>query len=228
MRAPFLPLLVTLTLSAQPREGFLGVRVQVAAPVGAPLRQDVRTHLGSGLGIVAGVQFGEHHALRVALDYTGTHVASWGEAPPSNPQAYRRYRDLWRTFRLGIDHVVQQEGLGGDGWILAYGAGIQEAWVNRTEGSFLEALLLGANLFAGGAAVEGDVRLRSRATALDAWTPFAQVGVGCRLGRWGVAEVRVLVCRYLRDAEGGLRTVGVGTEARATGRLVVLSWGVGF
>lgn len=218
-------------LGAADVEPFLGVRIHVAAPMGRAMHEDVRGHLGCGIGLVAGLECSAHQAFRLSLDYTGTHVTGWQVAQDQkvgNPEPFREFRDVWRAFRLGVEHVLQQDAIGNEGAFVFYGGGLQEAWVNRTEGSYLEAFLLGVTAAMGSTQGAADLPIGAKATAQDTWSPYATAGVGFRLGRLGVTELRYLACHYGRDRTLGLRTGGSGPVERRVGHLLILSWGVGF
>lgn len=227
-RALLAGLVGVFTLGGTEPEAFMGMRVNLAGPASPGMQRDVRGHLGCGVGVVGGWEFTERQALRLSLDYLGTHVLGWDSDPGPTRQGFRSYREIWRVFRLGCEHVVQQGALEEQGVYCFYGAGVQEAWVNRTEGSLLETFLVGVTAAYGGGGGSQDLRLSAKATASDTWGPFATFGVGARLGRRGTVELRYVWCRYGRDRIEGLKTWGKGPVDRVPGRQWIVSWGMGF
>lgn len=210
-------LLATLLLAPplQAEEGwFTGVQLHLALPQGT-LREDLRGHPGSGVGASGGYAFTDRQALRANLDFLGTRSSAW----PGGDQG-KDLNDIWRTLRLGAEHVVRLDSDRGP--YAFYGGGVQNAWVNRTEGSLGEITLF-AFLFAlGGTTNSAHYGLHG--TELDNWSGFATAGLGLQSDRHSAVEVRWIGAPYLRYRTQGLRTVGPAPTERVLGHQAVLSF----
>jgi hypothetical protein len=198
---------------AQAEKGWsVGAQLHLAAPLGggaSSLREDLQAHLGSGMGLSLGYRVADPHEFRAALDFLGTRsTAHSGEG--------RNLNDIWRTLRLGVEHVLYFE----EAYVF-YGGGVQEAWVNRTEGSLGEATFL-VTLYALGAG-SGSVHYSVHGTELDSRSGFATAGLGLPLGRTSSAELRWIGAPYLRYTTEGLRTIGPAPTERRLGHQAVFS-----
>ena len=215
-RAAGLALALLLAIPpARAEEGwFVGFQLHLAAPLGggAPsLREDLRAHLGSGAGLSLGYGLDDLHEFRAALDFLGTRSSAW----PGDPEG-RDLNDIWRTLRIGVEHVVHFNEA-----YLFYGGGAQNAWVNRTEGSLGEATFLVALYAIGGGS--GSVHYSVHRTDLDSYSGFATAGLGLELGGPSSVEVRWIGAPYQRYTAGGLRTIGPAPTERRFGHQAVFS-----
>lgn len=216
-------LLGLLALPAPAQGWFGGAQVHWVVPMDQPrpsLSQDLNHHTGGGIGLLGGYQFDERHELRGFATFTGIRVANWTEA-----DAYygdERLNDTWRALRFGLEHEVRLFG-DPEGRHLAffYGGGLQETWVNRHTGSWLETSLL--VLFASsGTYASGTVIQDTRRTLLDSWRPFASAGLTLRLSPTTALSMRWLAGSYLRDRTYGLRTTGSSVSELRLGSQVEL------
>ncbi len=207
---------------------FGGARIQVSSglPVGDPsLSGDTRGHLGAGVGIYMGARASERHAFRASLDYVGTEVATWYYTFPNLADRIE-YKDIWRSLRLSLEHeLVLDEG---SRIYAVWGGGVEESWVNRTEGDLLQVTLLALAWTRG--ATSGSARYSTKSTALDGYHPFASAGLGWRIRSsrrgWGDLELRYKVAPYRRYQATGLRTAAEGPVETVLGHQLVLSWAV--
>lgn len=200
------------------------LQCSLGLPGGNPsLRQDLNGHLGLGVGVFLGARISDRNAFRLTFDFTGNEVATWYYTYPN--QADRiEYKDIWRVFRLGLEHELSLDRAGRV--FLVYGGGLQESWVNRTEGSLLE--VVGLALAWSHGATSGSTRYSTRRTALDSIRPFGSVGLGWKVSRRGSVEARYLVAPYLRYATTGLSTSAEGPWESALGHRVMLSYALRF
>jgi len=218
---------VGLCAGSDDLSAFGGARVQITSglPIGNPsLSDDTRGHVGSGVGIYLGARSSETNAFRLSLDFTGTEAATWYYTFPNRADSIE-YKDIWRSFRLAGEHEFTLSESGG--LYALWGGGVEESWVNRTEGSFLEVSVLAWAWTQG--ATSGSARYSTKSTALDGYHPFASVGLGLRTetrrGRgMGDVELRYIVGPYRRYKATGLRTTAEGPTETALGHRVVLSW----
>jgi hypothetical protein len=213
--------------TAQDWDLFAGVKLQTSWGLyGADpsLGRDLNGHLGLGTGLFLGAQVSNMNSVRLTFDFTGTQVATWYYTFPN--QADRiEYQDIWREMRLGLEHAIT---LGKrKRYSMFYGAGIQESWVNRTEGSLLEVTLLALAWSEG--ATSGSARYSTKSTALDRFSAYANVGAGWRFSDRCSLELRYLVAPYQRYQQRGLRTMETGSVETRLGHRLVLSvagtWG---
>jgi hypothetical protein len=185
------------------------------------LGEDLNGHLGLGIAFHLGVRASERNAFRLNLDYAGNEVATWYYTYPNLADRIE-YKDIWRTLRLGVEHEISLDH--DRRFYVLYGGGVQESWVNRTEGSLLEVTLL-AVIWSQGT-VSGSARYSTKSTALDTFQPYANAGLGWDLKHWGRLELRYSVSPYERYRATGLRTDIEGTRERALGHRISLGWGV--
>ena len=223
-----LPLTIAASLSAGPPDWdlFGGPQVQTALGLstGSPsLGRDLNGHLGLGVGAFLGARVSKNHALRLTFDFTGNEVATWYYTYP-NQADHIEYKDIWRVFRLGLEHEVSLSRTGKV--FLVYGGGLQETWVNRTEGSLLE--VAGLSLAWSSGATSGSARYSTKRTALDSVQPFTSLGFGWRLRPHGSLELRWLEGPYRRYAATGLRTNAEDPWEKAMGHRAVLSYALRF
>lgn len=200
---------------AQAEEGWrVGAQLHLAAPLGgggSSLREDLRAHLGSGVGVSLGYGLDDLHEFRAALDFLGTRSSAW-----PGDSGGRDLNDIWRTLRFGVEHVVYF----GQAYVF-YGGGAQNAWVNRTEGSLGEATFLVALYAIGG--VSGSVHYSVHRTELDSYSGFATAGLGVQIGGPSSAEIRWIGAPYQRYTAEGLRTIGPAPAERRFGHQAVFS-----
>jgi hypothetical protein len=170
------------------------------------------------VGVFLGARFSERNALRLTFDFTGQEVATWYYTFPN--QADRiEYKDIWRTFRLAIEHELSLDSRGRI--FILYGGGLQESWVNRTEGSLLE--VVGLSLAWTNGATSGSARYSTKSTQLDSIQPFLSLGLGWKPKRATSVELRYLAGPYLRYRSTGLHTQVTGPTETAQGHRLMLS-----
>jgi hypothetical protein len=167
----------------------------------------------------------ERNAFRLTFAFTGSEVATWHGFFP-NMADQIEYKDIWRSLRLGLEHEVSLDPAGKVFFL--YGGGLEETWVNRTEGSLLYVALLGLSWTQG--ATEGSTRYSSKATRLDTVQPFASLGLGLKpfRSRRSSVELRYLAGPYRRYRDTGLRTSTDGPTETAMGHQLVLSYALHF
>jgi hypothetical protein len=213
--------LCSLALPAQDLFGGVQFQTAWALDQGLPtLGRDLGGHPGFGLGGYMGLRLTERNAFKVTLAFTGSEVASWRLTSPITIDP-PEYRDIWRDLRLGVEHEVEL--LPSGRLVLTYGGGIENTWVNRAEGSYLEVSLLVLAWL--GKATEGSARYLNKRTVLDGWSPFGTAGLGYRGRRGLCVDLQYLAGSYLRYRDHGLRTQQDGPTERRLGNRVVLTVG---
>lgn len=213
VRSAILSLSLLPGLAAQ-EAWFVDVQLHLAAPLGAgsaSLRDDLRAHLGSGIGASLGYELEGPHAFRVSVDFLGTRSSAW----PGDPEG-RDLNDIWRTLRYGIEHRIAFES-----FCLFYGGGLQNAWVNRTEGSLGQATLLAAMYALGWSS--DSVHYSVHRTELDITSGFATAGLGWLSTGGSATELRWVGASYLRYVAEGLRTIGPAPRERRFGHQAILT-----
>ena len=202
------------------------LQLSLGLQAGKPsLEEDLRGHLGAGFGLFVGARFSERHAVRLSFDFTGSEVATWYYFFPNHADQIE-YKDIWRVMRLGVEHELSLDASGRAYFL--YGGGIQETWVNRTEGSLLYVALLGWSWANG--ATGGSTRYSSKATRLETIQPFASAGIGFKpfLSRRSSIELRYVAGPYQRYRDIGLRTQTDGATQMAMGHQLMLSFALHF
>lgn len=215
--------LASLLLGAQSPEMFGGASIHGVAPVGPGLYQDLHGHLGAGIGLFMGATFGESHALRGTVDFTGQFVTAW--ETPARRGGSQTFHDIWRSLRLGGEYLFWPRGTEGTPYVLL-GAGMQEAWVNRTEGSLLCATLIVLSASQGGNPQGLPESLRVKGTALDHWAPYCTVGVGWPFKENVQMELRIIGGSYARYPQAGFSTRSEEAVSRRKGYRLV--WSLSF
>jgi hypothetical protein len=99
----------------------VGVNFHTAFATG-PLADDVNHHPGFGMGITLPISLGRGHILRPNVEMTGTRVTEY------NPAGWffnQDPKDVFRTYKLGLDYLGYPGGNSNHGGYLFLGAGVQ-------------------------------------------------------------------------------------------------------